>query len=63
MKTDELIKVIEAAGGGGNALAYADGLLEKINRLEANARYEALLSQLRTAREALRRQSRRGWMR
>jgi hypothetical protein len=51
MQVDELKRVIDAAGGGANALAYADSLLAKINRIEATNRYGALLAQLRAARE------------
>ena len=49
MNIEELTSVIEAAGGGANALEYADALLAKIHRIEATGRYRALLEQLRSA--------------
>jgi hypothetical protein len=52
MTHDELQAIMQAAGGGPNALAYADALLTKINRLEATGQYQKLLVQLRNAREA-----------
>jgi hypothetical protein len=52
MHFDELLAIIKAAGGGPNAFAYAEPLLMKINRLEATGRYQPLLVQLRSAREA-----------
>lgn len=52
MTLDELHAVIQAAGGGPNAIAYAGALLTKINRLEGTGRYQRLLAQLRSAREA-----------
>lgn len=52
MELTDLEASIKAAGGGPNALAYAENLLTKINRLEATARYQPLLAQLRSAREA-----------
>lgn len=52
MQLEELIAIIKAAGGGPNALAYAEPLLVKINRLDATGRYQPLLVQLRSAREA-----------
>src|SRR6266480_3361083 len=52
MQLDELPAIIKAAGGGPNALAYTDPLLTKINRLEATGRYQPLLAQLTSAREA-----------
>lgn len=51
MTIEELRTIIAAAGGGGNALEYADALLAKINRIDATDRYRALLTQLRSARE------------
>ena len=51
MTLPELQAIIVSAGGGSNALAYAEFLLDKINRLETSGRYENLLSQLRSARE------------
>lgn len=51
MKLCELESVINAAGGGQNALDYASALLEKINRLEFATRYSALLKQLFSAKE------------
>lgn len=50
MTLDELQAIIQAAGA--NALAYADPLLTKINRLEGTGQYRPLLVQLRSAREA-----------
>lgn len=52
MEIDDLKRVIEAAGGSENALEYASGLLEKVNRLESTKAYEPLLEQFRAAREA-----------
>ena len=52
MTFDELQAIIQAAGGGTNALAYADLLLTKINHLESTGQYQPLLVQLRSAREA-----------
>jgi hypothetical protein len=52
MTIDELTNVIEAAGGRANALAYAEALLGKLNRIGATGRFEALLNQFCTAREA-----------
>lgn len=51
MQLDELNQIIRAAGGGDNALAYAEALLEKINRIELAPAYPALLRQLLVARE------------
>jgi hypothetical protein len=51
MTLEELRRVIESAGGGPNALVYAESLLEKVNRLEATRRYDKLLTQLRSANE------------
>jgi hypothetical protein len=52
MQLDELIGIIRAAGGGDNAVAYAAALLTKLNRLEAGGGCDALIAQLRSAREA-----------
>lgn len=52
MTIEELTRVIESAGGSTSALAYADDLLGKLNRIEEAGRFAALLNQLRTAREA-----------
>lgn len=52
MKIEELHAIIQRAGGAGNALDYADALLEKINRLEPIPRYRALLKQLTSAAQA-----------
>jgi hypothetical protein len=52
MKLDELQAIIQAAGGGRNALAYADSLLTKINHVEGTGRYKSLVAQLSSAREA-----------
>lgn len=52
MKLDELQRVIAQAGGGPFAAEYAERLLRKIHRLEANGRYRELLAQLRSAGEA-----------
>jgi hypothetical protein len=51
MQLDELKGIIKAAGGGENALAYAEALLVKINRIESEKQYAALLGQLRNAKE------------
>jgi len=51
MEIDALRQVINAAGGRDNALAYADALLAKVNRVEAQGQYAPLLNQLRSARE------------
>jgi hypothetical protein len=51
MNIEELTAIIEAAGGGDNALEYAAALLAKVNRIEATDRYGALLKQLRSAGE------------
>lgn len=51
MKIEQLRHSIQKAGGGDNALAYADALLEKINRLESTKRYTALLRQLSSSRQ------------
>jgi hypothetical protein len=51
MQLDELIRIIRAAGGGPNAIDYADSLLTKLNRLEATNHYAALIAQLGAARE------------
>lgn len=51
MQLDELKGIIKAAGGGENALAYAEALLAKINRIESEKQYAALLGQLRNAKE------------
>lgn len=49
MKIEELHASVKRAGGGGNALDYADALLEKINRLESTKRYPVLIKQLTSA--------------
>lgn len=51
MQLDELKEIVKAAGGGENALAYAEALLDKIKRVESTKQYGALLVQLRAARE------------
>jgi len=51
MKLDELKVIIKAAGGGENALAYAEALLVKINHIESEKQYATLLGQLRNAKE------------
>jgi hypothetical protein len=51
MELSDLETSIVTAGGGPNALAYAESLLTKINRLEATGRYQPLLVQLCSARE------------
>lgn len=51
MQLDELQATIKAAGGGCNALDYAEPLLKKINRLEGAGGYETLLAQLKSAKE------------
>src|ERR1700730_2119958 len=51
MQLDELTRIIQAAGGGPNAIGYAECLLTKLNRLEATNHYGALIAQLRAARE------------
>jgi hypothetical protein len=51
MQLEELNQVIRAAGGGKNALVYAEALLEKVNRVESAKQYAPLLDQLRAARE------------
>lgn len=51
MTLKELEKAVRAAGGGPTALAYAQALLDKLNRLEASGRFKALLAQLRSSRE------------
>jgi hypothetical protein len=43
MKLEHLQTVIQAACGGTNALAYAQPLLMKPNRLEATGRFQPLL--------------------
>ena len=50
MTLEELKGIIDAAGGRENALAYAEALLLKIQRLEATGQYEQLLKQLRGSR-------------
>lgn len=51
MELQDLETIIRAAGGGPNALAYAELLLVKLNRLEGTGRFQALFTQLRRARE------------
>ncbi len=51
MQLDELNEIIRGAGGQCFALGYAEALLEKINRIESVDGYEALIGQLRSARE------------
>jgi hypothetical protein len=48
----ELRSIIRAAGGGENALEYAEALLAKVNRLEATGRYGESLKQLRRVQQA-----------
>jgi hypothetical protein len=51
MQLDELIAIIQGAGGGGNAIDYAQDLLIKLERLEDSGGYEALIAQLRSAKD------------
>ena len=51
MQLDELMAIVQAAGGGCNALEYAEPLLNKINRLKGAGGYETLLAQLQSAKE------------
>lgn len=51
MTLDELIAIIQAAGGAENALAYAKELLIKINRIGTERSCAPLLNQIRFARE------------
>jgi len=51
MKLDELKTIIKAAGGSDNAIAYAEALLEKVSRVEAEKQYAPLIAQLRASRE------------
>jgi len=51
MQLDELKEIIKTAGGSENALAYAEALLDKINRIECEKQYAVLLGQLRNAKE------------
>jgi hypothetical protein len=51
MEIDALRQIIHAAGGRDNALAYAEALLPKVNRVEAQAQYAPLLDQLRSAHQ------------
>ncbi len=51
MQVDEIQSVIRAAGGGDNALPYAEALCEKVNRIEALGQCAPLLAQLRTSHE------------
>ena len=51
MNINELRNLIQAAGGRENALAYAEPLLTKINRVSAHAQYGWLIDEFRSARE------------
>jgi hypothetical protein len=51
MKIAELLTVIQNAGGGLGAADYADALLQKINQLDSTGQYDAMLRQLRAARQ------------
>jgi hypothetical protein len=51
MNIEEVRTAISAAGGRENALAYAEALLEKLNRLEATGSYRALFRQLLASHE------------
>jgi len=51
MKLDELKSIIQASDGKCFALEYAEALLEKVNCIEANEKYAALIAQLRAAKE------------
>ena len=51
MQLDELNMIIEGAGGKRFALEYAEGLLEKISRIESANGYGELMAQLRSAKE------------
>jgi hypothetical protein len=51
VQLNELKAIVQAAGGGCNALEYAEPLLKKINRLEGAGGYETLLAQLQAAKE------------
>lgn len=51
MQLEELKEIIQAAGGGECALAYAEALLAKVNRIEPERQFSALLRQLRATKE------------
>lgn len=51
MTKDELEVIIKNAGGGCFAIDYADSLLLKINNIENDGSYTALLKQLKSAKE------------
>ena len=51
MQLEELKEIIQSAGGGENPLAYAEALLDKVNRIETDKHSAALLGQLRAAKE------------
>jgi hypothetical protein len=52
MTLEELTRIVRSAGGGMNALDYADALLSKVNFIAETKRFSALLDQFSTAREA-----------
>jgi hypothetical protein len=51
MELDDLQHVIERAGGGDNATAYAPALLEKLKLVQADRSLAAMLNQLWSAKE------------
>lgn len=51
MQLNQVEEMIRAAGGGDNALAYAEALREKVNRIEGQRQFAPLLRQLRASRE------------
>lgn len=51
MQLHDIQAMIRAAGGGENALDYAEALCEKVCRIEAQGQYAPLLAQLRASRE------------
>lgn len=51
MQLAQVEEMIRAAGGGENALAYAEALCEKVNRIEEYGQFAPLLTQLRASRE------------
>ena len=50
MELSELQKIIKNSGGQCHALAYAEIILPKINKLENSGKYEPILKQFRTAK-------------
>lgn len=51
MELAQLEELIKQAGGGGNALAYASGLLGKLKLIESQPSLATMLDQLRVAKE------------